>query len=107
MSDRLGFSLSGWFSTNPYDSRYEEPQGSGIYIYIIMQCFENGVKRVLYVGSSSNLHIRLRDHEIIRIASFFSWNLNVYWKNSENYLSEEIELINSINPPLNIKNKNG
>ncbi|WP_312306475.1 GIY-YIG nuclease family protein [Chryseobacterium sp.] len=101
---QLGFTFypKDWFTTNIYDKNYKDPEGPGI--YIIKEYEETGENRVLYVGSSSDLKKRLGQHEIIRIASFFTFHLKIYWQNFDDYLTKEVVIINHFKPPLNKKN---
>lgn len=92
---------SDWVSLNPMDKGFREPVGSGV--YAIIEYFENGGRRLLYIGCSRNLHNRIRDHEIIRIASFFCWKLKVYFKECDSFIETESRLIARYLPPLNRK----
>jgi len=86
-----------WKTNNTYDSRIfsEIPKQAGVYLIVKTDCFEEVVKHeILYIGSSKNLAVRIKSHEVYRILrEIYGNTIRFYFREADNYLDEEKYLI--------------
>lgn len=100
------FDTEGWFTPNTYDKNFKAATAtSGVYMLIAIN-LDTMDKQILYVGSAKNLLQRYSKHEVMRVASNYHEYIRFYFKETENYISEEIALIKKFKPILN-KQHNG
>lgn len=97
-----------WFTPHTYNRNYKKiPESAGVYLILGCQdVFDMHKREVVYIGSSKNLAQRYRVHDTIpKIRLKYRW-IFFYFKETEDYISFEKELIFKFNPKFNIKYRN-
>ena len=96
-----------WKTPNTYGTNYSSiPKKAGVYLLVY---FENLIDyerleinpNILYVGSSINLNQRRERHEVKRHLLKIYNHIFFYFKETEDYINYEIELIKNIRPKYN------
>lgn len=104
----------GWKTPNTYCNHFDAiPPASGVYLFL-KATFGNrpdfGGYRILYVGKSTNLVLRLNGHEILAMIRRVREKLDIVQKwfkpmPADQIDEEEIRLIRRFNPPYNIAHR--
>ena len=101
------FIASDWFTPNTYDPNYMmPPERSGVYLLVYPIFKFNGVTHdvsytILYVGSSRNLKVRYKSHEVLRVLQEQYGYIQFYFKEFDNYHEVEKQYIQQIQPKFN------
>ena len=95
-----------WKTPNTYSQNFASiPPKPGVYLLVGFifdkPSFIIKEKSIIYVGSSKNLKLRHRNHEVIRILSEIYDYMRFYFKEYEDFRNEEKRLINIIKPKFN------
>lgn len=106
-NDNITLRLEDWHTPNCYSDAADPPNKAGVYIIVKYSgSFANGIpdKEIVYVGSSANLSVRLRSHEVYRIAKALLPDsyINFYFCETGSFKAYEKELIRKINPRINV-----
>ena len=103
---------SNWFTINSYNNDFKYPEKtSGVYMLVKCDVSEYGLnsgykKEIVYIGSSKNLKQRYQRHEVIKILKEVYDYIQFYFRETQNYRTEEIKLIKLHKPKFN-KQHNG
>lgn len=91
-----------WHSPNVYGKNFAAlPTSPGVYVLIAHKCQkDNGF--IAYIGSSANLHNRLKNHEVYKKISALFWNVRIFFKKTSNFKQVERCLIRKCLPEYNI-----
>jgi len=96
------FKETEWKTPNTYDTNFSDPTDKAG-VYLIMN-YESEYKfEILYVGSAKNLKNRYKSHSLLNTLKMQNKYVRFYFKETANYLQDEIKLIKSIKPKYNIK----
>ena len=92
---------SDWNTENTYDTIFKPtPKKSGVYL-IVANTFYPFKREIIYIGSSKNLYIRSKGHEVIKKHKVKYDHIQFYFKECEDYIEKEIDLIKSVQPKIN------
>lgn len=95
------FIEENWYTPNTYDANFKEPPTTpGIYLLVLFD-LKTGGKEILYVGSAKNLSQRYGRHEVLRTLKIIYEYVRFYFKECEDYKTEEIKMIKLIRPKFN------
>jgi excinuclease UvrABC nuclease subunit len=106
-NENLSIKEIDWKTPNTYGTNYSSvPKKAGVYLLVY---FENLIDyekleinpNILYVGSSINLNQRRERHEVKRHLLKIYNHIFFYFKETEDYINYEIELIKNIRPKYN------
>lgn len=97
----IKFSFRGWKHTGRY-SYTEPPSRPGVYILAVPEIIDGEILyEILYIGSSTNISRRHNGHEKKSIAGLNYDFYRFFFKECDNYLEYEKELIKLLNPKYN------
>lgn len=99
--------LDDWLTPNCYSNAVDPPKRSGVYLIVKHDgLFTHGKlnMEIIYIGSSKNLSSRLMSHEVYKIARALlpEAHINYYFRETEDFKAYEKELIQKINPAINV-----
>ena len=71
-------------------------------VYCFCSKMSGGLIKLAYVGSSTNLYFRLKNHNILsNLIKEYNSIPNIYYKYCDNFFIEEIKIIKKYKPILN------
>jgi excinuclease UvrABC nuclease subunit len=79
----------------------EIPKRPGVYVILIKVPKDSGFE-VLYIGSSKNLRLRLKNHKHLKSHAFSGDKYRVYFKECDNFKEVELALIKKFAPIANV-----
>lgn len=97
------FKSDEWFTPNTYNRNFKcPPKKSGVYL-LVKPIFDLNKAnfQILYVGSTSCLEKRYKNHEVLRKLQIEHDYIQFYFKETENYIDLEKGLIKKIQPKYN------
>lgn len=100
------FDVDEWHTEDTYNNNFKViPEAPGVYMIVGIDMSDNRrevIQEIVYIGCSANLKSRLNTHPVLRVAKAYHWFVPVYFKECDNYLEVEKELIKKHNPRINI-----
>lgn len=95
------FISQDWKTPNTYSCNFAEPpKRSGVYLLTFVD-FKTQKYDILYVGSSKNLNNRYSTHSKITELQKIYHYIQFYFKEVDNYIEVEKQLIKEIQPKYN------
>ena len=94
-----------WFTHQTYvSSEYKDlPNASGVYCFVLITFINKKyVYDILYIGSAKNLLKRYKTHKTLKRLSKFYNDIFFFFKEADNYLEVEKDLIKKHQPRHNI-----
>jgi len=101
----IDFNSKDWHTPNTYDANYKYPENkSGVYLLAKLDADLETRKinyKILYVGSSKKLKQRYKNHEVLKMLNKKYDFIIFFFKECENEIVIEKQLIKSIQPEYN------
>jgi len=91
-----------WHTENTYNDNFlPTPSKKGVYLIVGVVFTPELRKEIIYIGSSSNLKQRSKNHEVIKSNHSLYDHIQFYFKECSNILDFEKYLIKKVQPKYN------